>query len=109
MKLERFLKKHIFKFLAIVCIVLLIFNGTLKGKKCNKKKVKEGLDTITCKNKCSDLTDGRVDFSNLQLNINKIMELFSRLKGHCKNRCTDNDPAPAASNEEPPRISVGAS
>tara|TARA_B100000989_G_C19416074_1_gene416518 strand:+ start:149 stop:475 length:327 start_codon:yes stop_codon:yes gene_type:complete len=107
MKLERFLKKHIFKFLAIVCIILLILNGSLKGKKCNKKKVKEGL--VTCKNTCSDLTDGRVDFSNLQLNINKIMELFSRLKGHCKNRCTDNDPAPAASNEEPPRISVGAS
>ena len=105
MKLERFLKKHIFKFLAIVCIVLLIFNGSLKGKKCNKKKVKEGL--VTCKNTCSDLTDGRVDFSNLQLNVNKLMELFSRLKGHCKNRCKNNEPAPVARNEDSADIVIG--
>ena len=96
-----------FKLLAVICIILLIFNGSLKGKKCNKKKVKEGLDTITCKNKCSDLTDGRVDFSNLQLNINKIMELFSRLKGHCKNRCANNNPQPVASNEDSTDIVIG--
>ena len=102
MNLERICKKHIFKLLAVACIILLILNGTFKNKtcdkKCKKRNVKEGL--VTCKNTCSDLTKDRIDFSNLQTNINRIMELFSRLKGHCKNRGANDHSSPVASNDE---------
>ena len=104
MNLAKICKKHVFKFLAVLCIILLIFNGTFKNKtsdknkKRDKRKVKEGL--VTCKNTCSDLTKDRIDFSNLQTNINRIMELFSRLKGHCKNRCVNDHSSPVASNDE---------
>ena len=51
MNLAKICKKHVFKFLAVLCIILLILNGTFKNKtsdknkKRDKGKVKEGLVT----------------------------------------------------------------
>ena len=85
MKLLTFLKKNLFLILAVSCILLIVINSVLERK--NKK---EPLVT-GCDNTCSEVAEDRIDFSNFNNNIHKIINLMGRLKGHCNNRCPDNE------------------
>ena len=95
MKLLLFLKKNIFIILALLCIILFICNDLVD------KKILEGATSaidLECDNTCNEVNEDSINFQNFNVNISKFINLVSKLRGHCKNRCNEN--APIASNAD---------